>query len=256
MHPLLDPADVGRVPHARTARRLHWEHLPPAVRREVERRLGSPVASATSQDSGFTPGFASRLVGARRSACCSSRPRTARPSGPSPRRTPRRPRCAQVPAAGAAPRSRAAVDAGGPRGLDARRVRRRRGASAAPAVGAGRPRCVPGRAGDDRRDRDRPCAARAAAAAPRPAHLRHGMGPRPRGRRRLAPPGGAARPGARVRRPARRRLVRPPRRARRQLHRPRRRHRRPVRLELARPRPALGRRGPPPRVRSTATGWT
>jgi aminoglycoside phosphotransferase (APT) family kinase protein len=43
--------------------RLHWEHLPPLVRREVERRLGSPVASATSQDSGFTPGFASRLVG-------------------------------------------------------------------------------------------------------------------------------------------------------------------------------------------------
>jgi hypothetical protein len=63
MHPVLDPADVGRVPHARTARRLHWEHLPPLVRREVERRLGSPVATATSQDSGFTPGFASRLVG-------------------------------------------------------------------------------------------------------------------------------------------------------------------------------------------------
>ena len=63
MQPLLDPADVGRVPHARTARRLHWEHLPPLVRREVERRLGSPVVEAISQDSGFTPGFASRLVG-------------------------------------------------------------------------------------------------------------------------------------------------------------------------------------------------
>jgi len=63
MHPLLDPADADRVPHARTAMRLHWEHLPPLVRREVERRLGSPVASATSQDSGFTPGFASRLLG-------------------------------------------------------------------------------------------------------------------------------------------------------------------------------------------------
>jgi hypothetical protein len=33
------------------------------VRREVERRLGSPVEHAESQDSGFTPGFASRLVG-------------------------------------------------------------------------------------------------------------------------------------------------------------------------------------------------
>jgi aminoglycoside phosphotransferase (APT) family kinase protein len=43
--------------------RLHWEHLPPPVRRGVERRLGSPVESATSQDSGFTPGFASRLLG-------------------------------------------------------------------------------------------------------------------------------------------------------------------------------------------------
>ncbi len=63
MQPLLDPTDVGRVPHARTARRLHWEHLPPLVRREVERRLGSPVEDAVSQDSGFTPGFASRLVG-------------------------------------------------------------------------------------------------------------------------------------------------------------------------------------------------
>ncbi len=63
MQPLLDPADVGLVPHARTARRLLWEHLPPAVRLEVERRLGSPVVGAVSQDSGFTPGFASRLVG-------------------------------------------------------------------------------------------------------------------------------------------------------------------------------------------------
>ena len=57
MHPVLDPADVGLVPHARTARRLHWEHLPPSVRREVERRLGSPVERAESQVSGFTPGL-------------------------------------------------------------------------------------------------------------------------------------------------------------------------------------------------------
>ena len=63
MQPVLDPAEVGRVPHGRTARRLSWEHLPPLVRREVERRLGSPVVDAVSQDSGFTPGFASRLRG-------------------------------------------------------------------------------------------------------------------------------------------------------------------------------------------------
>ncbi len=49
------------VPHGRTARRLDWVYLPRGVRAAVEERLGSPVASATSQDSGFTPGFASVL---------------------------------------------------------------------------------------------------------------------------------------------------------------------------------------------------
>lgn len=58
-----DLADVEDVPHGRTARRLEWPHLPPAVRALVERRLGSPVAKAESQGSGFTPGFASRLTG-------------------------------------------------------------------------------------------------------------------------------------------------------------------------------------------------
>lgn len=51
------------VPHGRTARRLTWEFLPPALRQQVESRLGSPVASHTSQDAGFTPGFASVLTG-------------------------------------------------------------------------------------------------------------------------------------------------------------------------------------------------
>ena len=58
-----DLATVEPVPHGRTARRLEWPHLPPAVRRLVERHLGSPVAKAASQGSGFTPGFASRLTG-------------------------------------------------------------------------------------------------------------------------------------------------------------------------------------------------
>lgn len=58
-----DLATVENVPHGRTARRLEWAHLPPPVRRLVEGRLGSPVARAESQGSGFTPGFASRLTG-------------------------------------------------------------------------------------------------------------------------------------------------------------------------------------------------
>ena len=49
-------------PHGRTARRLEWAHLPPRIRAEVERRLGSPVVDAASQRAGFTPGFASVLT--------------------------------------------------------------------------------------------------------------------------------------------------------------------------------------------------
>lgn len=51
-----------RIPHGRTARRVQWSHLPPGVRRAVERHLGSPVVEALSQDGGFTPGFASVLT--------------------------------------------------------------------------------------------------------------------------------------------------------------------------------------------------
>lgn len=50
------------IPHGRTARRLAWPHLPPHVRALIERRCGSPVAEAASQDAGFTPGFASVLT--------------------------------------------------------------------------------------------------------------------------------------------------------------------------------------------------
>jgi len=49
------------VPHGRTARRLEWAHLPPSVRAGVEERCGASVVTATSQTSGFTPGFASVL---------------------------------------------------------------------------------------------------------------------------------------------------------------------------------------------------
>jgi hypothetical protein len=49
-------------PHGRTARRLEWAHLPPAVRRLVEERCGDAVVTAESQGGGFTPGFASVLT--------------------------------------------------------------------------------------------------------------------------------------------------------------------------------------------------
>jgi hypothetical protein len=50
------------IPHGRTARRLEWTHLPPPIRRAVERRLGSPVTEAVSRRGGYTPGFASALT--------------------------------------------------------------------------------------------------------------------------------------------------------------------------------------------------
>ena len=40
---------------------MEWAHLPPTVRSAVEQRCGAPVTSATSQNGGFTPGFASVL---------------------------------------------------------------------------------------------------------------------------------------------------------------------------------------------------
>jgi hypothetical protein len=50
------------LPPDRTARRLEWAFLPPNLRAWIERKCGSPVVSAISQTSGFTPGFASVLV--------------------------------------------------------------------------------------------------------------------------------------------------------------------------------------------------
>ena len=58
-----DIATVEPVPHGRTARRLEWPLLPPALRRTIEQQLGSPVARAETRNSGFTPGFASVLTG-------------------------------------------------------------------------------------------------------------------------------------------------------------------------------------------------
>ena len=49
------------VPVGATARRPLWSDLPDAVRAIIEDHLGSRVVDATSQGSGYTPGFASRL---------------------------------------------------------------------------------------------------------------------------------------------------------------------------------------------------
>ena len=56
------PPTAPAVPRGRTARRLEWAHLPPELRAVIEARCGSPVTRATSQRSGFTPGFASVLL--------------------------------------------------------------------------------------------------------------------------------------------------------------------------------------------------
>ncbi|WP_244242243.1 phosphotransferase family protein [Nocardioides seonyuensis] len=56
------PATVYPAPHGSTARRLEWAFLPPNLRAWFERKCGSPVVEAISQNSGFTPGFASVLV--------------------------------------------------------------------------------------------------------------------------------------------------------------------------------------------------
>lgn len=58
--PGADPIPVP-VPVSETAQRPRWAELPVAVRTAVEIFLGQPVEKAESQNSGFTPGFASRL---------------------------------------------------------------------------------------------------------------------------------------------------------------------------------------------------
>ena len=41
--------------------RIPWSELPARIRAEVERRLGSPVVTARTQEGGFSPGVAARL---------------------------------------------------------------------------------------------------------------------------------------------------------------------------------------------------
>lgn len=56
------PQRNAPIPHGRTARRLEWPLLPPAMRALVERRIGAPVVSAESSGAGYTPGLASVLT--------------------------------------------------------------------------------------------------------------------------------------------------------------------------------------------------
>jgi hypothetical protein len=54
--------DGVAIPVRATARRPSWADLPVGVRELVEHRLGAAVVSAHSAGTGFTPGFASRLM--------------------------------------------------------------------------------------------------------------------------------------------------------------------------------------------------
>lgn len=51
--------DLPQVPHGETAQRLTWRFLPPALRAQVEQRLGGTVVEDESKESGFTTCFAS-----------------------------------------------------------------------------------------------------------------------------------------------------------------------------------------------------
>lgn len=50
------------TPGFRTAQRPRWDDLPVTVHAAVEARSGARVVAATTQEAGFTPGFASRLL--------------------------------------------------------------------------------------------------------------------------------------------------------------------------------------------------
>src|SRR3954468_18472167 len=74
------PAHPTTLPHGDTARRLGWVHLPPTVRRQVERKIGATVVDSFSCDAGFTPGLASVLLCAD-----GTRPLSLAPPRPPPR---------------------------------------------------------------------------------------------------------------------------------------------------------------------------
>ena len=52
---------MSTTPPPASNRRIPWEELPPRLRAEIERRLGSAVVVARTQTGGFSPGVAARL---------------------------------------------------------------------------------------------------------------------------------------------------------------------------------------------------
>lgn len=58
----MSPSASQSIPYGATASRPDWSDLPLAVRERVEEQLDSPVVAAANQRSGYTQGFASRLV--------------------------------------------------------------------------------------------------------------------------------------------------------------------------------------------------
>lgn len=61
---VMTPRIPSPLPHGATAVRPQWADLPQDVRALVEKHLGAPVVTSVSQGSGFTAGFASRLLSA------------------------------------------------------------------------------------------------------------------------------------------------------------------------------------------------
>jgi aminoglycoside phosphotransferase (APT) family kinase protein len=58
------PVSLPPIRYGATAVRPGWTDLPPAVRREIDDRLGSPVVTATSAGGGFTRAFAAVVTSA------------------------------------------------------------------------------------------------------------------------------------------------------------------------------------------------
>ncbi len=56
--------EAPSIPYGATASRPDWSDLPDDIRTRIEERLGARVTAVASQGSGFTPGFASRLLSA------------------------------------------------------------------------------------------------------------------------------------------------------------------------------------------------
>ena len=194
------------APHGKTARRLEWAFLPPHLRAWIERRCGSPVVSAITQNSGFTPGLRLR-AGVRGRLAPLRQGRLGQGAAGVRRLLPRGGAQARRPAGD---RARAAPAVAPRRRLGGARHGVRRRPCAAPAVAPARARRAARRPGGGRR-RAHPTARRSRPrqrggrlrAAPRrlAGHPRLPDRPRPRPPRRGRGPGPPLRRGRRRRHP-------------------------------------------------------